>query len=196
MSYSQNGEDLIVAAQFSAPGNLLEIGAWEPRNLSNSRLLIESGWSAVLCEFSPEPVRQLVKEYAGYPKIKVIAAAITAEEGHVSAYQITDDALSTNDPVQLQIWREKGGYFGQLYVPTLSLRALIEQFFGQTKIDFASIDTEGSSPEIAIALMRTDWRPKVLCVEHNAAQVRIMEVAQEYQYRCIHMNQENMILCR
>ena len=198
MSYSQNGEDLVVAAQFPPDykGTLLEIGAWEPINLSNSRLLIERGWSAVLVEFSPIPVSKLVREYAKCERVKIIAAAITPGPEHVTRYQITDDALSTNDAEQLRIWKTAGGYYGPLWVPTLSVDALLSQFFGDTVIDFASIDTEGSSPDIAIALMSTDHRPKVLCVEHNGATVRIMETAQKYQYKMIHMNQENMILCR
>lgn len=196
MSYSQNGEDLIVAAQFSSPGNLLEIGAWEPKNLSNSGLLIEQGWSAVLCEFSPEPVRQLVKEYGDNPKVTIIQAAITCNEQHVQAFRITDDALSTNDPVQLQIWKEKGGYYGTLWVPTLSVRALLDQFFGATNLDFASVDTEGTSPDVAMELMRSDHRPKVLAVEHNSRFVQIMEVAQCFGYKIIHTNQENLVLAR
>ena len=196
MRYSQNGEDLIVAAQFSAPGTLLEIGAWEPKKLSNSRLLIEAGWSAVLCEFSPAPVRKLVEEYGNNPKVQIIQAAITAEEQHVECFEVTDDALSTSDPVQLAIWREKGGYFGKLWVPTVSVRALLSQFFGDRRIDFASVDTEGSSVAIAIALMRTDHRPKVLCCEHNNRIVEIMQVAQCFGYKNIHCNQENLILVR
>jgi hypothetical protein len=199
MSYSQNGEDDIIAAQFPADfkGTLLEVGAWEPKNLSNSRLLIERGWSAVLCEFSPVPVSKLIREYEGCSEdIKVIAAAITAEPNHVVEFQVTDDALSTNDPAQLKTWAQEGGYYGSLWVPTLSIHALLSQFFGDRRIDVASIDTEGSSVEIAIALMRTDHRPKVLCVEHNGRIVEIMHEAQAVGYKNIHTNAENVILVR
>lgn len=198
MSYSQNGEDDIIAACFPADykGNLLEVGAWEPKNLSNSRLLIERGWSAVLCEFSPVPVSKLIREYRHNPCVQVVASAVTAEPQHVEEYQITDDALSSNVPAQLAIWAASGGYYGDLWVPTVTIQSLLSQFFGQRSIHFASIDTEGSSVELAIALMRTDHRPPVICVEHNSRMVELMAVAQEYQYRCIHLNQENAILRR
>lgn len=198
MSYSQNGEDLAIAACFHEDftGTILELGAWEPKNLSNSRLLIERGWSAVLCEFSPVPVSKLVREYADNGRVEVIQAAITAEPGHVERFEITENALSSNDAEHLKLWAKAGGFYGSLWVPTLPLRALLDQFFGDRPIDVASIDTEGSSKALAIALMRTDHRPKVICVEHNAGQVEIMSVAQQFGYACILMNGENMVLRR
>ena len=198
MSYSQNGEDEIVAQCFHEDfkGTLLEIGAWEPVNLSNSRKLIEQGWSAVLCEFSPVPVSKLVREYADNPKVQVIAAAITAEPGHVENFQITDDALSTNDARQLATWKDAGGFYGNLWVPTITVRQLLDQFFGDRRIDFASVDTEGSSVAIAIALLRTDHAPKVLCIEHNSKTVELMEVAQAKGYKMVHLNQENAVIAR
>lgn len=196
--YSQNSEDEAVAAQFpdNYRGCLLEIGAWEPRNLSNSRLLIERGWSAVLVEFSPVPLSQLVREYGNNQNVQVVSAAITPCNQHVVEFQITDDALSTNDPEQLRIWAEKGGFYGRLYVPSLTVDALLSQFFGSRQIDFASVDTEGTSCDVAIALIQSDHRPKVICCEFNNRAVELMEVAQNVGYKMIHMNSENMILCR
>lgn len=197
MSYSQNGEDLIIAGCFPPDfkGTLLEIGAWEPKNLSNSRLLIENGWSAVLCEFSPEPVRQLIREYS-HISVQVIAAAITAEEEHVAKFFITDDALSGNNPDHMLLWAKDGGFYGSLWVPTLSIRRLLDQFFGDRSIDFASIDTEGSSTELCIALLRTDHRPKVICWEHNGRAVEVMQEAEKHGYKMIHLNQENGVIAR
>lgn len=57
-------------------GRLLEIGAFDAFAMSNSRALIELGWSAVLFEPSPGPLRALVKEYGNNPKVEVVAAAV------------------------------------------------------------------------------------------------------------------------
>lgn len=194
--HSQNNEDEMIAQCFPAEfaGTILEIGAWEPKNLSNSRMLIDRNWSAVLCEFSPVPVSKLVREYAGNPRVQVIQAAITPCSQHVLQFQITDDALSTNDPEQLRIWEKHGGFYGALWVPSLSLDALLSQFFGDRRIHVASIDTEGTSPELAIALMQTDHRPKVLVVEHNNRDVEIWRVARQFGYVQIDKNQENILL--
>jgi hypothetical protein len=202
-SKSQNGEDLIVAACFQPDykGTLLEIGAWFPIEFSNSRLLIEAGWDATLVEFSPLAVDRQLREYGYNERVKIIQAAITPGPQHVIKFNVTEDALSSDDPTQVAIWKDmrpgySGGFYGNLWVPTISIDALLSQFFGDRRIDFASIDTEGSSVELAIALMRTDHRPKVLCVEHNGKIVELMGAAQGYGYKNIHTSQENVILCR
>jgi len=212
MSYSQFGEDDIVANLFGAwrtgdqSGTVLDIGAWGVKDFSNSRLFIESGWDAVLVEFSPCPVDALVREYGYNDRVQVIQAAITADEQHVQRFEITQDALSSNKPEVLNQWRDmasdgtvgsnRGGYYGRLWVPTLSVMDLLNQFFGDRKPDFASVDTEGSSVEVALALMATDWRPRVVCVEYDQQLPYLLERAQEWQYKAVHTNSTNVILER
>jgi len=195
-SHSQAGEDLIVAKCFPEGyrGNLLEIGAWDPVALSNSRMLIEAGWNAVLCEFSPGPVQHLVATYDGNSSVQVISAAITTCDDGVQVFDITDDAVSTSSQTVKSTWSIHGGYFGKLWVPTLPLDRLLSQFFGVLKLDYASIDTEGTSVDLAIALLKTEHRPNVLCVEHDNRIVELMAVAQALGYAAIHTNSTNIIL--
>ncbi len=197
-SHSQAGEDLIVAKQFPAgfTGCLLEVGAWDPVTFSNSRLFIEGGWSAVLCEFSPGPVRSLVQAYPSAPvcRVAVVCAAITVTDENVQMYCVTDDAVSSSDPSTLKTWKERGGYYGNLYVPTLPLDKLLSQFFGDRKLDYASIDTEGTSVDLAIALLQSEHRPNVLCCEHDGRIVELMAVAQELGYVAVHTNNTNIIV--
>ncbi len=205
--YSQNSEDDIIAGCFPPDhkGNLLEVGAWFPTEFSNSRLLIEKGWDATLVEFSPLAVDRLIRFHEGNDKVRVIQAAITPNERHVERFRITEDALSEPEAEGQTSTRWKdmrpgysGGFYGHLWVPTLSLQTLLSQFFGDKRIDFASIDTEGSSAELAIAMMNSSlgWRPKVLCCEHDNRDVEIWQVAKTYGYKMVDKNQENLILCR
>lgn len=204
--YSQNGEDERIVALFSERGLLikgcgllLDIGAWGVKDLSNSRLLIEQGWHAVLVEFSPGPVRALVQEYSKPEynhRVTVVQAAVTPEPNHVLEFQITDDALSTRDPSVIETWRDAGGYFGRLWVQTLPLAALIEQFFGADNMDFCNIDTEGTSVDLAIALLRMERYPEVMCVEHDNRLVQFAEVYEAAGYRQVHVNQTNVIITR
>ncbi len=195
-SFSQAGEDLIVAKQFPASftGNLLEIGAWDPVTFSNSRAFIDGGWSAVLCEFSPGPLQKLIAAYNRCPNVQVVGAAVTVADEHVAPFRITNDAVSTNDYLVETTWKEKGGYYGDLWVPTLPLDRLLSQFFGDRKLDYASIDTEGTSNALAIALLKTEHRPNVLVCEHDGRDVELMAVAQELGYVMVHKNATNVIL--
>ncbi len=214
-SFSQNQEDLQVAQCFHEDfkGLLVEIGAWFPIEFSNSRLLIERGWDAVLCEFSPlavdRQVRQYgclahecqVPEYGNHDRVRIIQAAITPNERHVERFHITEDALSTNDPEQVERWKNMrpdyhGGFYGTLWVPTLSWDQLKDQFFPKRVPDFISVDTEGSSTELAIAILQSNWRPKVLCAEHNGRDVEIWQEAKKHGYVQIDKTSENIILRR
>lgn len=203
MSYSQNGEDDIIAAQFPPDhkGFVVELGAWDPIDKSNSRLLIERGWDAVLVEFSPLPVEKLVREYGYHDHVSIIQAAVTPNERHVERFNITADALSTDSDTQVGKWHNmrpgySGGFYGELWVPTISWDRLKDQFFPKRIPDVISVDTEGASAEMGIAILQSNWRPKVLCVEHDNRQVEIMHEAEKHKYKCIHLNCENMILCR
>ena len=199
--YSQYGEDEKIAAIFDKhdwidKGNLLDIGAYSAEHLSNSRMFIDMGWSAVLVEFSPGPLRSLVQHYADNPRVQVVSAAVTPEPNHVLKFDVTDDALSTEPGSETRrIWSEAGGYYGSLWVQTLPLEALLTQFFGDRTLHYATIDTEGTSVDLAIALLRMR-QPDVLCVEHDSALIRFAEVYEPLGYRQVHVNQTNVIIAK
>lgn len=190
MSYSQHGEDEIIAKLFEYEcvigGDLIEVGAYEPTELSNSRLLIERGWDATLIEFSPTPVKDLVQAYADNPRVRVLQTALTAGPRHVEEFQVTDDGLSSNDPLHAEKWKDfPCGYYGKIWVPTLSVQALMDQFYPDKPLHFVSIDTEGTSVPLAIEFMRLndDWKPAVLCVEHDD-----QDALEETDIAAIHRN--------
>lgn len=196
--YSQHGEDEIVAKLWGdrGTGRLLDIGAWGVKDLSNSRMLIEQGWVALLVEFSPGPVRALVQEYADQQHVFVLAAAITSCDQHCLQFDVTDDALSaTPDSDTRRIWGEQGGYFGRLWVPTITVERLLEQFAGARDFDFVSIDTEGTSVHIAVEYLK-HRQPSIMCVEHDGKIVELMAIAQPMGYTAAHVNETNVILSR
>lgn len=194
-SYSQYGEDKIIAAMFGDhKGLLLEIGAWNPRDLSNSRLLIERGWEAVLVEFSPMPVHCLAMEYGYNDKITIIQAAVTANGQPITQFDITENALSTATAEIKDKWAKAINYYSKLWVQTLSMPELLSRFFKDRQPDYVSIDTEGTSVDLAMALLETNCRPPVLVVEFDNALARITEKAQGAGYRVVSTNETNVIL--
>ncbi len=196
-SYSQFGEDKIIARLLGDnKARLLDIGAWHPKTFSNSRALIERGWSAVLIEFSPAPVRALVQEYGAREDVIVLQAAM-ALDGHGSfqKFDISDDGLSTADAAVRRKWDKDGGYFGRLWVPLLTFERLFFQFGGG--FEFVSIDTEGTSVDLAMQLLgKHQQRPKVLCVEHDDRILELQMAAQGVGYRIAYANGTNVILAR
>jgi hypothetical protein len=203
-SYSQNGEDLIIAELFKERkqhvGRLLDIGAWDMKDLSNSRGLIEIGFSAVLIEPSPGPLRGrekqphgLIGEYRDSEKVSVVCACVGLERGLVKV-RVTDDAVSTSDEEAARPWTEnnKGGYYGFCYYPVITIQDIFERFGGP--FDFVNIDCEGLSVPLAIEYMKTEAYPLAICVEHNGRIPEVMEVALKRGYLARAINQENIIL--
>jgi len=197
-SYSQYGEDRIVESIFGDQiGTLLDIGAWSVKDLSNSRAFIERGWRATLVEFSPMPMHGLLIEYGYQDTVRLIQAAITAGPQRVTEFDITQNALSTADPAHKKRWADAScGYYGKLWVPTLTVEQLLAQFFENASIDYASIDTEGTSVEVAVALLSTEQRPKVVIVEYDDKLESLLQQAQQWGYKAVHTNETNVILAR
>jgi hypothetical protein len=129
--------------------------------------------------------------------VRVLQAAITPNERHVEEFSVTDDALSSNDPAHLAKWEKFGpGYYGKIWVPTISVKRLVDQFYGDKPINFVSIDTEGTSAEVAIEFMQLDgaWKPSVICVEHDNRDSYLMAAAQRWGYKLEWRSDVNSIL--
>lgn len=171
-------------------GTFLDIGAWHPTDKSNTRALFERGWSGIMIEPSPGPMLNLLNEYSGESRIKLIQAAVSVEPGLVDVW-VTDDALSTADRQQYEAWKAVGKFRGQITVPALTMADLFGQFGGDFQM--VSIDTEGTSSNLFAEMIRIGPRPKVVVVEHDSRIVEINQYAQAANYRQIHINGTNVV---
>jgi len=80
--YSQNNEEQVILSYFGNKiGNLLDIGANDGLTLSNSRKLIELGWSAELIEPAEIPYNKLIELYKENKKVKLHNIAISDFKG-------------------------------------------------------------------------------------------------------------------
>jgi hypothetical protein len=206
--YSQYGEQahILKALGITGPGpfldnrRLLEIGAWDPIDKSNSRALIEMGWSAVLFEPSPGPLRKLVKEYGNNPKVEVVGLPVTVGRGFLKL-QVTDDALSAeaSNEVHLGKWGKVGGFYGTMTSYSIPMLSVLKDW---GSFDFVSIDTEGTSVDLFEELVAGCKNggladlPRCVCVEHDS-HFEVMELlTKESGYRLAYLNDCNAVLER
>ena len=88
-TYSQNGEDGIVARVFSVIGprqrRCCEFGAWDGIHLSNTRVLIEKGWSGALIECDDARFKRLKNNTQQFPKVVAINAYVDTTANRLSA---------------------------------------------------------------------------------------------------------------
>ncbi len=175
--YSQSEEEkyIIAAAERSeAKGltrRLLDIGAWHATDKSNSRALLERGWSGILIDPAPGPFVNLMRacsvckdtepeahgdrkelpcrvcgavRYGFWDRVILILAAVGINRG-LMTLQATDDALTTSDPASFELWnsgRIRGGYHGGFYGQYLTPTLTLDDFFYQYGGDFQFVSID------------------------------------------------------
>jgi hypothetical protein len=120
--HSQNGEDGIIAKVLEvigAPvGWCVEFGAWDGRHLSNTRALVDDGFSAVFIEGSTQRFAELQAEARANPKIVALNAYVgTGPDDGLDAllgqtpvpvdFEVLSIDIDGND---YHVWRAVGRY--------------------------------------------------------------------------------------
>lgn len=205
-SYSQNHEDIFIKNYFGLyTGTLLEIGANDGVTLSNSKLLIDIGWSAVLVE--PGSIFDILHTlHEGNHKVKCLNYAIGVWSGEMTLHESgchvvggKDTGLvSSLDFEETERWRNNGVFFTEKTVPVKTISQMIADT-GINKFDFISIDAEGFDWEILqqIDLKAVDC--KCLCIEHNSLsylELLFTEYCEGYGMKLAVKNNENLIFIK
>lgn len=195
--YSQDGEQRVIL-QFCggiSKGKFLDIGAYHPTELSNTRALWEIGWSGVMVEPSPAPLITLLKEYGNDPRVNLISAVVVAgSDGGLKSMSVTDGPYSTIDQECFQKWSgSAGNYHSNLLVPMLPLEAVLKVL---GPFDFIDIDVEGGSGELFNRMLELDVKPKCVCVEYDNHRAEIEQRARAAGYEQVFTNAVNIIFAR
>ncbi len=191
MSYTQRDEEpaILAACANAERTRFLDIGAFDPIVMSNTRALYEAGWTGVLIEPSPKCVRALVMEYGHQQNIgmSVISAAVGLDSELITIL-ITDDAVSAENP-KLG-WILKGGYIGKMLVHAITIPQILSRFGA---FDFVSIDTEGTSVDLLKVLLATEMFPRCICCEYDDRLAEAQMAAHARGYKVVHTTTENVI---
>jgi FkbM family methyltransferase len=168
MSNSQLEQDLLVVTLTNgARGYFVEFGATDGISGSNTYLLEKSyGWEGICAE----PARiyhQLLRKNRNcdldFRCISNISNKFEpfSESGYlstISRFELTDQKFP-NRPIS-----------DRYLVETVTLNELLKEHNAPQKIDFISIDTEGSELEILQAFSFDDYDVLIFCIEHNYSQ--------------------------
>jgi len=192
--YSQYEEERFVLAAFpdKKDGRFLEIGAWHPTDKSNVRALFDLGWSGVCIEPSPGPLLNLLNEYGDEPRIALVAAAVGVEPGMVHMH-VTDDAVSSSDRQQYDTWKEITKFRGMLHVPVITWHDITNRWGG---FDMISLDAEGQSAELFLAMLTQGLQPKCVVVEHDNRLEQLCSAATPLHYNLTYANGTNACFVR
>jgi len=175
-SYSQFGEDVIIAHLLSQVGitrpSYLDIGANEPKFISNTFYFYERGASGVLVEPNPYLFEKLMKSR---PRDIVLNTGIGMNETTEADFYVFPNranGLNTFSKAEAMHWQETGMKgLGKVAVekvikmPLTTINAIMEKYFSQQSPNILSIDVEGLDLEILKSLDFQRYNPEVICVE-------------------------------
>jgi len=191
-SYSQSSEEkYILKGVGKKTGKFLDIGAWDPKVFSNTRALYERGWSGVMIEPSPWPFQNLLEEYGNVDHISLVCAAVGLKRGLVEFFA-TADAVSTWDIQWRKRWEKDGVKYRRFFVQVITIEEIIKKF--GKNFQFINIDTEKSSADLAIHMLKLGIRPDCFCVEHDGRSDEIENKAKAFGYKKLLVNGENLIM--
>lgn len=168
LANSQLGQDLFVLSQtnLTRGGFFVEFGATNGKDLSNTLLLEKSfDWNGILAE----PARVWHHDLKSNRSARIVEECVWKESGATLVFNETiDPELSTIDSFTDIDMHHASRKMGKNYkVNTISLIDLLVENDAPKKIDYLSIDTEGSEYDILKAFDFSKYRISIITVEHN-----------------------------
>ncbi|HRH44917.1 MAG TPA: FkbM family methyltransferase [Pyrinomonadaceae bacterium] len=175
VSHSQFGEDIIINNLFREIPitniSYLDIGANNPKYISNTFSFYEQGFTGVLVEPNPHLCEKL---RSVRPKDTVVNVGIGTDENITEAdfYMFGEEAdgLSTFSEKEAKYW-ETVGLGGKKFqvehvikMSLMNINQVIEKYFTEFP-DFISIDVEGWDLKILQTFDFEKYTPAVFCVE-------------------------------
>ena len=171
--YSQLGQDLLALSGNSTKRNgfFVEIGGGNAIRSSNTYLLqSEFDWQGIIVEPNPELANEILAVRGASKQLTILTCAIAKDSGTENFLAAgllgTLDRFIAGDAHQKQ--RKKlRNQFGLIQIETLSSFDFVKKHVGSKKIDFLSVDTEGSEFEILSNWPFNLSKPKIIVFEHN-----------------------------
>lgn len=165
---SQFSQEILVLAilDWKRTGYFVEFGALDGVTHSNTWLLENKyGWNGLLAE----PAREWHETLKKNRKCRIDERAVWSSSGRQLNFRVTSaKGLSTLDQYWNADKHAQSREAVETYpVPTVSLKDLFEFHNVPNKIDFLSIDTEGSELDIIREFPFNKYDISIITIEHN-----------------------------
>ncbi len=165
-SYSQEGEDMILARLFDCNkrGFYVDVGAHHPKRFSNTYFFYRRGWRGINIEPNPEALALFHAHRKGDINLSF---GVSDNECKLRYFMFNEPALNSFDQ-ELSERRQSETYkiTGTRTIKVRPLSAILDQFLPTgTHINFLTIDVEGYDLRV---LNSNDWsryRPECVVVE-------------------------------
>ena len=175
ISYSYGGIDSLILHIFKNQKNgfYLDIGCGHPIKNNNTYLLNKKGWRGINIDLDEENIDL----FNSYRKKDVnLATAVSDKEGETELYFYhSKSALNTISKDNADFQKAKVSAIKK--IKTQTINKIIENSpFKDRKIDFLSVDVEGSELAILKNFDFTKYSPKVIVVEYLDLSLKKLEI--------------------
>lgn len=166
-SYSLDREDLIIERLVNrqGPGFYVDIGAYDPKRLSNTQHFYLKGWRGINIEPNPLAKARFLKVR---PRDTNLSLAVGGNEQEVATfYSMFPATVSTFSEDFRDLNLARGcELVDTIKLPIMPLENILSEHLpDQTELDFMSIDTEGHEMDVLESNNWSRFRPKVICIE-------------------------------
>jgi FkbM family methyltransferase len=168
ISFSQTGEDLIVEYIFRALGiakpSYLDLGAFDPWELSNTARLHLRGSRGVNIEPNPEQFQRFLQSR---PDDQNLNIGIAATAGTLTYHVLDAATLNTFSCAEAERCVREEGHriLKELSIPVLTLTDVLNKHCAGVFPDFLSVDIEGLDQLVVETIAAHANQPKVICIE-------------------------------
>lgn len=193
-SFSQNGEDILIDSLLGnkKSGFYIDVGAYSPSRLSNTKRFYLRGWKGINIEPDPNKIK---KFYNLRPRDINLNLGIANKSGKLKYFKFEPETLSTFSTSAAKDYKSQGfKLVGTSKIQVLKLAGVLESHSGGKDIDFMSVDVEGYDYEVLKSNNWKKFKPKLICVE-VAGQVEknIEKFLTRIGYKKICKNHNNLI---
>jgi len=175
ISYSYGGIDSLILNIFKNQKNgfYLDIGCGHPIKNNNTYLLNKKGWSGINIDLDEENIDL----FNSYRKKDVnLVTAVSDKEGETDLYFYHNkSALNTISKENADFQKAKVSAIKRIKTQTIN-RIIENTPFKDRKIDFLSVDVEGSELAILKNFDFTKYSPKVIVVEYLDLSLKKLEI--------------------
>jgi FkbM family methyltransferase len=182
-AYSQFGEDLFLEAYFRDQdrGVYVDVGAFHPRQLSNTQLLHERGWRGLNVDPTPGSMRLFDALRPGDANVE---AAVSDEPGTVVLHSWGLHAENTIAPEQLRAAEQALGPAPErVEVPARTLTEILDASpLRDAEIDLLTVDAEGHDLAVLRSLDWGRYRPRIVIVESFRRDLESLLVSPRYVF--------------
>lgn len=193
-SFSQNGEDILIDNLLGnrKSGFYVDVGAYNPTRLSNTKRFYARGWTGINIE--PDP-RKIKKFYNSRPRDTNLNLGIANKSGKLEYFKFEPETLSTFSKKAAENYKKEGFKLVETSrIKVSRLSEIFKEYCKNKKIDFLSVDVEGYDLEV---LKSNDWgkfRPTIVCVEADILTDEAMErLLVKARYKKVYKNHNNLI---